>query len=323
MIKYISNAILGVAFSVGMTTASASYPERPVKLVVPYTPAGSADQLARALAQNMAQALGKPVVVENKPGASTRIGASQVARAPADGYTLFMASNSSMVLNPMLYKNFPYDPKRDYRIISIIADTPLVVVTNEKSGLDSMQSFVAYAKQHPGKLNYASIGNGNPLHLATELLLENYDVTATHVPYNGSAPALTSLMANDTQLMVDVISTSLPLIKEGRLKALAVTSPRRLAVLPDVPSVSEIGNNDYQASTWFGIAVPRKTPDAVVETLRKAIDATLQDQSFRNRFEAQGLYIQQPGTQEQVDRFVESDRTKWKAVIEKNQISLD
>lgn len=323
MIKYISNAIFGIAFCIGPIAASAAYPDKPLKLVVPYTPAGSADQLARTLAQNLGKQLGKPVVVENKPGASTRIGATQVARAPADGYTLFMASNSSMVLNPMLYKNFPYDPERDYRIVSIIADTPLVVVTNEKSGLDSMQNFVAYARQHPGELNYASIGNGNPLHLATELLLESYDIKATHIPYNGSAPALTSLMANDTQLMVDVISTSLPLIKDGKLTALAVTSPKRLAVLPDVPSVSEIGNTGYQASTWFGIAVPKKTPDSAVEKLREAINSTLQDKSFKNQFEQQGLYIQEPGTQEQIDQFVNSDRKKWKAVIEKNKISLE
>lgn len=324
MIHYIANTIMAITLSLGMTvTASAAYPDKPLKLVVPYTPAGSADQLARALAQNLGQVLGKPVVVENRPGASTRIGASQVARAPADGYTLFMASNSSMVLNPMLYKDFPYDPKRDYRIVSIIADTPLVVITNEKSGLNSMQSFVDYANQHPGELNYASIGNGNPLHLATELLLENYNIKATHIPYNGSAPALTSLIANDTQLMVDVISTSLPLIKEGKIKALAVTSTKRLSVLPDVPSVSEIGNTGYQASTWFGIAVPKKTHDTVVDALRTAINTTLQDASFKNRFEAQGLYIQEPGTQEQVDHFVDADRVKWKAVIEKNRISLD
>lgn len=324
MNQRIANIIIAATFGLGVAaSACAAYPEKPIKLVVPYTPAGAADQLARALAQNMGQALGQAVVVENKPGASTKIGATQVARSPADGYTLFLASNSSMVLNPLLYKKFPYDPERDYRIVSIVADIPLVVITNEKSGLDSMQKFVDYAKQHPGKLNYASVGNGNPLHLATELLLGQYGIKATHVPYNGSAPALTSLMSNDTQLMIDVVSTSLPLIKDGKIKALAVTSPKRLDVLPNVPSVSEIGKTNYQASTWFGIAVPKSTPDAVVNALRTAIDTTLKNEAFQKRFETLGLYIQQPREQKQVDRFVDEDRAKWKTVIENNRISLD
>ncbi len=326
MNQRIANIIIAATATFGLGVAApawAAYPEKPIKLVVPYTPAGAADQLARALAQNMGQALGQAVVVENKPGASTKIGATQVARSPADGYTLFLASNSSMVLNPLLYKKFPYDPERDYRIVSIVADIPLVVITNEKSGLDSMQKFVDYAKQHPGKLNYASVGNGNPLHLATELLLGQYGIKATHVPYNGSAPALTSLMSNDTQLMIDVISTSLPLIKDGKIKALAVTSPKRLDVLPDVPSVSEIGKTNYQASTWFGIAVPKSTPDTVVDALRTAIDTTLKNESFQKRFETLGLYVQQPREQHQVDQFVDEDRAKWKTVIENNRISLD
>lgn len=326
MNQRIANIIIAATATFGLGVAApawAAYPEKPIKLVVPYTPAGAADQLARALAQNMGQALGQAVVVENKPGASTKIGATQVARSPADGYTLFLASNSSMVLNPLLYKKFPYDPERDYRIVSIVADIPLVVITNEKSGLDSMQKFVDYAKQYPGKLNYASVGNGNPLHLATELLLGQYGIKATHVPYNGSAPALTSLMSNDTQLMIDVISTSLPLIKDGKIKALAVTSPKRLDVLPDVPSVSEIGKTNYQASTWFGIAVPKSTPDTVVDALRMAIDTTLKNESFQKRFETLGLYVQQPRAQQQVDLFVDEDRAKWKTVIENNRISLD
>ncbi|MGO3125869.1 MAG: Bug family tripartite tricarboxylate transporter substrate binding protein [Advenella sp.] len=326
MNQRIANIIVAATATFGLAAAApacAAYPEKPIRLVVPYTPAGAADQLARALAQNMGQALGQAVVVENKPGASTKIGATQVARSPADGYTLFLASNSSMVLNPLLYKNFPYDPERDYRIVSIVADIPLVVITNEKSGLDSMHKFVDYAKRHPGKLNYASVGNGNPLHLATELLLGQYGIKATHVPYNGSAPALTSLMSNDTQLMIDVVSTSLPLIKDGKIKALAVTSPRRLDVLPNVPSVSEIGKTNYQASTWFGIAVPKSTPDAVVNALRTAIDTTLKNESFQKRFETLGLYIQQPREQQQVDQFVDEDRAKWKTVIENNRITLD
>ena len=324
IMRHLARTMTAIALGLGLAaTACAAYPDKPIRLVVPYTPAGSGDQLARALAQNIGQLLRQPVVVENKPGASTKIGATQVARSAADGYTLFLASNASMVLNPLLYKSFPYDPERDFRIVAIVADLPLVVITNDKSGLDSMQKFIDYARQNPGKLNYASVGKGNPLHLATELLLGKYGLKATHVPYNGSAPALTSLMANDTQLMIDVISTSLPLIKEGKIKPLAVTSTRRLKVLPDIPTVSEIGNADYQAATWFGIAVPKKTPDAVVDTLRAAIDRTLSETRFQQRFETLGLYIQAPRTQDQIDQYVTADRERWKTVIEQNRISLD
>ncbi len=324
MMQRIASTVTAIALGLGLSAAArAAYPEKPIKLVVPYTPAGSGDQLARALAQNVGQLLQQPVVVENKPGASTKIGATQVARSPADGYTLFLASNASMVLNPLLYKSFPYDPERDFRIVAIVADLPLVVITNDKSGLDSMQKFVDYAKQNPGKLNYASVGKGNPLHLATELLLGKYGIKATHVPYNGSAPALTSLMANDTQLMIDVISTSLPLIKDGKIRPLAVTSTKRLKVLPDIPTVSEIGKSDYQAATWFGIAVPAKTPDTVVDKLRAAIDRTLDEARFQRQFDTLGLDIQEPRTQEQIDQYVTEDRKRWKAVIEQNRISLD
>ena len=307
----------------GIATVQAAYPEMPVKLVVPYTPAGSSDQLARVLAEKVGRHLKQSVVVENKPGASTRIGASSVARSKADGYTLFLASNSSMVLNPMLYKDFPYDPERDFEVVAIVAEMPLVVVTNDETGLDSLDKLVEEAQKHEGKLNYASVGMGNPLHLATEWLLSEYDISVTHIPYNGSSPALTSLMSNDTQLMVDGISTSLPLIKEGRVKALAVTSPNRLNVLPGVPTVAEQGGADYQAATWFGVAAPKGIPSEVAETLREAIDQTLNDEEFQKQFESVGLYVQAPKSSEEVEKFINEDRARWKTVIEKSNIVLE
>lgn len=196
----------------GTSTALAAFPDHPVKLVVPYTPGGSADQLARVLAERLSQELGQPVVVENKPGANTMIAATQVARAQPDGYTVFLASNASMVLNPMLYQKISYDAARDFRVLSVVAELPLVVVANNDVPAATLAQFVDYARARPGKLNYASVGIGNPLQLATELLKSRTGIDAAHIPYNGSAPALSSLMSNDTQLMVDVISTSLPLV---------------------------------------------------------------------------------------------------------------
>lgn len=305
------------------SAALAAFPDRPVKLVVPYTPGGSADQLSRVLAEGMSRDLGQPVVVENKPGANTMVAATQVARSAPDGYTVFLASNASMVLNPMLYQRIAYDAARDFRVLGIAAELPLVVVANNEVPAATLAEFVAYAKARPGKLNYASVGIGNPLQLATELLKSRTGMDVAHIPYNGSAPALTSLMGNDTQLMVDVVSTSLPLVRERKIKALAVTTGERLAVLPDVPTVAESGFPGFRAATWFGLAAPRAVPRAEAQRLQAALDKVLKDPAFRARFEPLGLLIQAPRGQEEIDAYVQEDRQRWSAVIEANHIKLD
>jgi len=305
------------------SAALAAFPDRPVKLVVPYTPGGSADQLSRVLAEGMSRDLGQPVVVENKPGANTMVAATQVARSAPDGYTVFLASNASMVLNPMLYQRIAYDAARDFRVLGIAAELPLVVVANNEVPAGTLAEFVAYAKARPGKLNYASVGIGNPLQLATELLKSRTGMDVAHIPYNGSAPALTSLMSNDTQLMVDVVSTSLPLVRERKIKALAVTTGERLAVLPDVPTVAESGFPGFRAATWFGLAAPRAVPQAEAQRLQAALDKVLKDPAFRGRFEPLGLVIQAPRSQEEIDAYVQDDRQRWGAVIEANHIKLD
>lgn len=303
--------------------AVAAFPDRPLKLVVPYTPGGAADQLSRVLAERLSRELAQPVVVENKPGANTMIAATQVARAQPDGYTLFLASNASMVLNPMLYQKIAYDAARDFRVLSVVAELPLVVVTNNEVPATTLAQFVSVAKARPGKLNYASVGIGNPLQLATELLKSRTGMDVAHIPYNGSAPALSSLMANDTQLMVDVISTSLPLIKEGKIKALAVTTSERLPVLPDVPTVAESGFPGFRAATWFGVAVPAETPAAEANALRDAVAKVMRQPDFRERFQALGLVIQAPRDQAETERYVEEDRKRWGEVIRANHIKLD
>ena len=307
----------------GPSAALAAYPEKPIKLVVPYTPGGAADQLSRVLAEGLARDLGQPVVVENKPGANTMVAATYVARAAPDGYTVFLSSNASMVLNPMLYQRIAYDAARDFRSLTIVAELPLVLVASNAVPAANLAEFVTYAKARPGKLNYASVGIGSPLQLAIELLKSRTGMDLTHVPYNGSAPALTSLMGNDTQLMADVVSTSLPLVREHKLKALAVTTSERLAVLPDVPTVAESGFPGFRAATWFGLAVPRAVPQADAQRLQEAIDKVLRDPALRGRFEPLGLVIQGPRSQEQVDAYLQEDRQRWGAVIEANKIKMD
>lgn len=303
--------------------AVAAFPDRPLKLVVPYTPGGAADQLSRVLAERLSRELAQPVVVENKPGANTMIAATQVARSQPDGYTLFLASNASMVLNPMLYQKIAYDAARDFSVLSVVAELPLVVVANNDVPAATLAQFVNVAKARPGKLNYASVGIGNPLQLATELLKSRTGMDVAHIPYNGSAPALSSLMANDTQLMVDVISTSLPLVKEGKIKALAVTTADRLPVLPDVPTVAESGFPGFRAATWFGVAVPAATPAAEANALRDAVAKVMHQPDFRERFQALGLVIQAPRDQAETERYVAEDRERWGEVIRANHIKLD
>ncbi|MGX6570090.1 Bug family tripartite tricarboxylate transporter substrate binding protein [Cupriavidus necator] len=313
----------GCALAMWGGAAQAAYPDRPIKLVVPYTPGGSTDQFGRALADGMSRQLGQTVVVENRPGAATMIGTTSVARAPADGYTMVLATNGSMVLNPMLYKKINYDPPKDFKIFSIGAEVPLVVVTNSKVPTSNIREFAAYAKAAGGKLNYGSVGLGNALQLATEMLKTELGISVTHVPYNGSAPALSALLANDVQLMVDVVSTSLPHIKAGKLKALAVTGRTRLDVLPDVPTVAEGGYPNFQAATWFGLAVPAQTPPDAVARLQAAAAHVLKDAQFRSTFSALGLVVQAPRTQAEIDRYIEADREHWGKVIKANNISLD
>ncbi|CAG2159910.1 Bug family tripartite tricarboxylate transporter substrate binding protein [Cupriavidus numazuensis] len=315
-------AVVG-ALAGGAVPALAAYPDHPIKLVVPYTPGGSTDQFGRAIADGMSRQLGQTVVVENRPGAATMIGTTSVARAPADGYTMVLATNGSMVLNPQLYKKISYDPPRDFKIFSIGAEVPLVVVTNSHVPASNIREFANYAKASGGKLNYSSVGLGNALQLATEMLKTELGIQVTHVPYNGSAPALSALLANDTQLMVDVVSTSLPHIKAGKLKALAVTSRKRLDVLPNVPTVAEGGYPDFQAATWFGLAVPAQTPPEAVAKLRAAADSVLKDPKFRATFSDLGLVVQPPRTQAEIDRYVEADREHWGKVIRANNITLD
>ncbi|CAG2147612.1 Bug family tripartite tricarboxylate transporter substrate binding protein [Cupriavidus plantarum] len=311
------------AMAATMTLAHAGpFPERPIKLVVPYTPGGSSDQFGRALAEGMSKDLKQTVVVENRPGANTMVGAQSVARAPADGYTMIMASSASMVLNPMLYKRTGYDPK-DFKVFLIGTEVPLVIVTNNQVPASNTRDFASYAKAANGKLNYSSVGLGNPLQLATEMLKAELGIEMTHVPYNGSAPALSALLANDVQLMVDVVSTSLPHIRAGKLKALAVTSRARLEVLPNVPTMAESGYPDFHAATWFGLAVPAQTPPDVVPRLQAAATQVLGDAQFRGTFAALGLVVQPPRTQAEVDRYVAADRETWGKVIRANRISLD
>lgn len=305
------------------TPAQADYPGKPLKLVAPYAPGGSADLLARTLATHLSAEIKQPVVVENKPGANTMIAATAVARAPADGYTLLLASNASMVLNPLLYKKLSYEPAKDLVMTNILAEAPLVLVTNSQTGIRNVAELKAYAQAHAGRLNYSSIGLCNPLQLTTELIKSRLGVEATHIPFNGSAPALTALMSNETQLMVDVVGTSLPQIKAGKLVPIATTASVRSSFLPDTPTIAESGFPGFKAATWFGVAVPSGTPAAASVRLKAAIDAVVQKPEFIAALNAQYLAGRKPQTQQELDAFLKEDSAMWRKVIADNRIALE
>ncbi len=305
-----------------LPAAAQTWPPRPLRLVVPYAPGGVTDILGRATAAGLGAQLGQPVTVENRPGANTIIGAQAVAQAAPDGLTLLMASGASIVLNPMLYRQLPYDAARDLAVAGIIVETPLVMVVPPSLPARSVAEFVAYAKARPDAVNYASVGLGNPIQLAAELFAMGAGIGMTNVVYPGSAPSLLALAAGEVQVMFDVIGTSLPQIREGRLRALAVTTRERLAVLPDVPTVAESGLPGYQAATWFGLALPRAVPEPVMARLRAALAAVQQDAEFARRFGDLGLAVQPPREPAAIEAYLAEERERWGGVIKAKGISL-
>ncbi|MCK8787282.1 tripartite tricarboxylate transporter substrate-binding protein [Roseomonas sp. NAR14] len=298
-------------------------PERPLRLVVPYAPGGATDLLGRAIAERLGRELGQAVVVENRPGANTIVGTELVARAAPDGHTLLMASGASLVLNPLLYRRLPYDADRDLLALAIMVEAPLVMVVPPRLAASDVAEFVALARRAGDATNYATVGNGNPIQLAAELFRMAAGIDMTGVVYPGSAPALAALVAGDVQVMFDVVLTALPLVREGRLRALAVTTRGRLPALPDVPTVAESGFPGYEAGTWFGVAVPRATPAAAAERLRAALAAVQRDADFAARFDALGLLVQPPRDAAAIAAHLAAERTRWGGVIRARGIALD
>jgi len=299
-----------------------AYPERPIRLITPYAAGGSADTLARALAEQMRKELGQSVLVDNKPGGNTAVGAQLTAAAPADGYTLLVCTGSTVVTNPLLYPKLSYNPERDLAPVARIAVSPLVVAINAKVPANSLAELIQLARAQPGKLNYASTGTGSLIHLASLFLEAQAGLDMVHIPFNGSTPALTATLAGDVQLFVDSIASSLPHIKAGKMRALAVTTPERLKVLPDVPTVAE-SLPGFDVSAWYGVMAPAKTPLAVTARLNAAIGKAMSDKGFRDQFEALGLVIPAPTTAQAYGDYVRQERDKWGPIIKAKKISLE
>ncbi|QOT79096.1 tripartite tricarboxylate transporter substrate binding protein [Cupriavidus basilensis] len=313
---------LAAALSLAASAASAqAYPAKPIRLVVPYAAGGAVDIVARSVGQKMSVLLKQPIIVDNRPGASTNIGMEAVAKAAPDGYTIMMASNS-LATNAALFAKLPFDPARDFTPVARVGQASLVLVVPAKSSVASLKGLVSQAQAQPGKLSYASAGNGSSGHLAGELFKEAAHIDVLHVPYKGGAPAITDLLGERISFMpinpLEVITH----IRAGTLRAIAVASDQRTPLLPDVPTSREQGLPGFTASVWWGLVAPAKTPPAVVHELNTAANAALADPDVRKQLAQLGVTIL-PGTPEAFGQFVRGEATAWNGVIRKAGITAD
>ena len=315
--------LLIAAFAATPNASAVDYPVRPIKLVVPYAAGGPTDVLGRLVADYLGRDLKQAVIVENKPGAQGAIGAEAVARADPDGYTLFVAAGSIIVLNPMLYKKLSYDPVKDFRMLALVTDLPVVMEVHPSVPAKTVAEFVAYAKQNPGKLNFGSAGTGGTIHLAGEMFKQMAGIEMTHVPYKGAGPALTDLLSGNIQVMFDSMGTALPPVKAGLLRPLGVSSTQRSPDLPDVPTIAESGYPDYAVSVWYGIVAPSKLPDEIAQKISASLDRALNDDTFRASLEKIGFPVFRPRSAAAITEFIDADRARWSAVIRAQNISLD
>ena len=273
----------------GRLAAQGKWPERPVRIIVPFSAGGTTDVVARALAQNLTEAWGQSVVVENRAGAGGNIGADLVAKAPPDGYTLLMTSGSIFTVNPHMYKQLPFDPIKDFIAVTNVASGPQLVVVHPSVPAKNVKELIALAKSKPGTINFGSAGIGSQVHMAGENFVNAAGIQATHIPYKGESAALADLAAGSIQFIVGNIAAALPFVANGRIRALAVTSKTRSPLLPDVPTVAESGLPGFENSGWFGFMLPAGTPQAIVDKIHKDTLKALDDTHLKARLHVAGM----------------------------------
>ena len=302
--------------------AQSTFPTRPVRWIVPYPAGGGSDFLARTVGAQLEKQLGQPVVVENRPGAATMIGAEAVARANADGYTVLTADNGTLVFNAALYRKMPYDPAKDFAPVGLIARFPLILVANPAAGFKSAADLVAAARAQPGKMAYASVGAGSPHHLAMELIKQQSNIFALHIPYRGAAPAVQDVLGNQVPVMVIDTAVGLPYIRSDKLVALGVLAKQRLAALPNVPTLEEQGIRDTEVYAWQGMVVPAATPRDVVMRLSNELSRAVTAPDVTKKLQDFGLEPT-PGTPEQMAAFVRVETERWHALIKQRGLTLE
>jgi tripartite-type tricarboxylate transporter receptor subunit TctC len=317
--RYLAAAL--ALFSVG--AAAQGWPSKPVHLIVPYASGGPVDLSARLIAPKLQQALGQPVIVENKPGAGGNIGADFVAKSAPDGYTLVMGAIATHAINPALYPKLPYDPVRDFRHVALLVQVPNVLVVNNDLPARSVAELIALAKREPGRLDFASGSTGSTGHLAGELFKQMTGTYMVHIPYKGSAPAVADLFAGRVQLMFDNLASALPNIQAGKVRALAVTTLKRSSFLPELPTLDESGLKGFDMTTWWGLMAPAQTPLPVIERLAAEATKALQSPDLVDRWRAMGSEIPAVRTPAAFTAFVERERQLYADLVKRSGATVD
>jgi tripartite-type tricarboxylate transporter receptor subunit TctC len=328
MIQYL---LAGIAAALLAQTAAAqgpsassgqAYPSKPIRLIVPFAAGGGNDNVARLVGKRLADGLGQPVIVDNRPGAGGVVGAELAARAAPDGYTLFLGGVGSHAINPNLIKDLPYDPVRDFAPVELLAQAPLVLVVHPSVPARDIAEFIAYARNNPGKLNFASNGNGSSSQLAAVMFDSMAGVDMVHVPYKGLSPALADLLSGQVQVMFSSVVAILPHIKAGKLRGLAVTGAKRLPSLPDLPTIAESGFPGYEASSWYGILAPAGTPPDIVARLNAELSKALEQPEVKTSLRAEGA---EPvgGSPEQFAAHIRSEKERLGKLIRDANIRLE
>jgi tripartite-type tricarboxylate transporter receptor subunit TctC len=314
-------AMLGSCLLTGAVAAQ-TYPNKPIRYIIPFPPGGGQDLVGRALAPRLAEGFGQQVFIDNRPGGGTILGAELAARSAPDGYTIFMGSNTSMSINPNLHAKLPYEPLRDFAPVIRIATAANMLVVHPSMPVRSVKEFAALAKAHPGQLNYGSSGSGTPAHLAGVMFNEAAGVKLEHVPYKGSSPALTAVLSGETQLMFGTLTSSLQFVRSQRLRALAVSSAKRSPVMPDLPTIAESGYPGFEAITWYGAFVPAGTPPAVINRLHSEFNKILSNAEFKTWLLNQGAEAA-PSTPDELTALVKRELALYAPIIKKSGMKAD
>lgn len=302
------------------SAAASNYPNKTIRIIVPFTPGGSTDILARAIGIELGKAWGQSVIVENIAGAGGSIGADKVAKSAGDGYTLLMGHIGTLAVNPSLYPDLPYQPLRDFAPVAWVARVPNVLVVHPSVPAKNVKEFIALAKAKPGQLNYGSGGNGSAANLATEYLKVQTNISLLHIPYRGTAPAVTDLLGGQIQVLFTGAPAVIGQIKSGQLRALGVSSPQRLDSLPDVPTVAESGYKNFEADQWYGVVAPKGIPPEIVAKLNAQINRALQSPELKNRLNNEGA-VATPSTPEVFGKLIQTEIARWKPVISSGRVT--